>query len=189
MEMILTFQITQGRAFLFGMDKLARTKLSGYSSRWNTWWEDMISPGPPESSLSLDKNKSSKSNTFLLTEESQPGYGDYGGMVPVAGRAGCLGDSPTLPMRLLLLNVGSETALWPPQVFLPALLNGGFLLPVFPLPSAANWGYNALAQNQQGKHSAKRQDPQEESTQAYSSFSSVIKTSTGRLIRQVDCYC
>lgn len=65
------------------------------------------------------------------------------------------------PRNFSLLNVGSKTALWPLQVFLPALPNGGFLLLVFTLPCTPNQNRNALAQDQQGKHSAKCQEPQE----------------------------
>lgn len=87
------------------MDRLARIKLIGYSSHWNTWGEDVISPGASESNLASERNKNSRSNIFQLLKTSQPGFV---GVVPVAGRTPCFWENPALPMPLLPAKSGQQ---------------------------------------------------------------------------------
>lgn len=159
MEMISTFPITQGGTFLSGMDRLARIKLTGYSSHWNMWGEDMISPGASESSLALEKNGNSKRNTSQLLKTSQPGK-----WVWSRWQAGFTAFGKILLCLCIfsLLNLGAKLHWELCRFFSQYSLMGAFSSLSSPTFAQTIEPVMVLAQNQQGKHSAKRQDPQQE---------------------------
>lgn len=186
MEMILIFGSAKGEHY-FWYGQLGKIQANWTLLTLKTHGRRIWSHLEHQESPSLEKNESSKNNN--KKETPQPGYGDYVAWSLWQAGLLLLGTTLLCPCNFSLLYVASKTALWPPLGFLPALPNDDFLLLFLPHPCTANWGTNSLAQNQQGKHSAKRWDPQEELTQAHSSLSSVIKTSTGKLIRQEDWFC